>query len=351
MDAKINPLLSRFKTSFATRRVDLSHIHGIDTDAADITAGDLVIAEVVQIGHHTKIEQPDGRRAALHAGDHLLLASAARYAPDQFEADCPTAVGPAHLAAAGGIAGLVRTRHGRTKTPTQLNILGTVLDRNGKLMNLNQYAVSAPSRPMSVPIVAVCGTSMNSGKTHTVASLVRGFALAGHKPAAVKVTGTGAGGDLWAYTDSGAHIIRDFTDAGFATTYQASVPEIFDGMLRLASEVTQAGADVIVMELADGLLQQETAQLLQMDRFRRLISSVVFAATDAFGAESGIAWLRNAGYPVCALSGCLTRSPLAMREAATLIDIPCLTPADLQRAETVGSLARFSSPLRMPAAA
>lgn len=331
--------LARVKQSFATRRVPLESIAFLDTEAEALSPGDLVIARIEEIGHHTRIERPDGRRAVLFPGDEVLLACGARYAPDQFEAHSPCALGPAHLAAAGGIAGLVEASHERMKPATGITLIAAACDATGRRLTLADHAVKTAPRPVSVPVLAVCGTSMNSGKTHTVAAITRGFSRAGYRVAALKVTGTGAGGDLWLFEDAGAHFAADFTDAGFGTTYRAPVEAITEGARRLISTAEDAGAEVIVLEVADGLRQDETAMLMRSDTFRNLLSGVVFAAGDAMGAEAGVAWLRQAGHHVRAVSGLLTRSPLAMREASLALDLPCLTPAELSECPTVLRLA------------
>ena len=343
--------LSKIKPSFVTRRVDQSHIGWLESDADALKPGDLVVARVKEIGQHARIERPDGRRAALFPGDQLLLACGARYAPDQFEAACPTSSGPAHLAAAGGIAGLVRARHGQMKPATAICIEGALRTRDGRRMNLAHYRVTTAPGPSRLPVLAVCGSSMNAGKTHTVAALVRGFARAGHQVAAIKVTGTGAGGDLWFYRDSGAHHVRDFTDAGLASTYQAPLDEILIGTARLIAEAEACGADVVVLELADGLLQRETAEILMSDSFRARLTGIIFAARDAMGAQAGLAWLQQAGLDPLAVSGCLTQAPLAMREVTSVMRVPCLTPAALETAETVSRLLRARLVSKAPSAA
>ena len=322
--------LSQVKPSFATRRVDHRDIAFLDDHAIDLKSGDLVIARIDEIGQHTRIERPDGRRSLLFPDDEVLIACGARYAPDQFEADCPTAVGAANLAAAGGIAGVVQVKHDTMKPATRITILGAVCNQAGQRLNLARYAVRSEAGPVGVPVIAICGTSMNGGKTHTVASLVRGLALSGRKVAAIKVTGTGAGGDLWSFHDHGAHIVRDFTDAGFATTYRVPLADIFAGMRRLITAAETAGAQVIVLELADGLFQGETAALLQREAFQSMLTGVIFAAGDAMGGYAGAAWLERAGLPLLAMSGRMTQSPLALRELAAATQRPCLTAEELR---------------------
>jgi len=331
--------LARVKPSFASRRIAPGAFAALDGEAGDLAPGDVVLARVEEIGHHTRIERPDGRRAILFPGDELLLACGARYAPDQFEADCPTAVGPAHLAAAGGIAGIVCKSHARMKPPTRIAILGAALDARGRRLRLADRAVAPPSlAPPRIPVVAVCGTSMNSGKTHAVASLVRGLSLAGLKVAAIKATGTGAGGDLWLFHDSGAVHVADFTDAGFATTYRADPAAILAGIERLLGDAALRGAEIVVMEIADGLGQAETAALLAMPAFRALPGAMIFAASDAMGAAAGLDWLARKGHRPAAVSGLLAASPLALAETRALTPLPCLTAEALMNPETALAL-------------
>ena len=343
--------LSRLKPSFVTRRVKQQDVAWLDSSSADLKAGDLVIARVDEIGQHARIERPDGRRAYLFPGDEILVACGPRYAPDQFEADCPQSPGPASLVAAGGIAGIVRSSHGSMKPATGITILGALCRQNGGQINLADYGLANATQKQQVPIVAVCGTSMNAGKTHTVASMVRGFSRAGLKVAAIKATGTGAGGDLWHFLDSGAHVARDFTDAGFASTYRVPAAEIFGGIRKLVTDVEESGAEVIVLELADGLFQSETAELLGLDMFRSMLSGLVFAAADAMGAQAGVQALQAAGLPLCAVSGRIARSPLAMREMEAAVDLSCITAEDLEMAETVVPLIEIPEPARHKPAA
>ena len=336
--------LAAIKPSFATRRIPEGEVAAIDMAATDLQPGDLVLARVDEIGQHKRIERPDGRRAILVEGDELLIVCGARYAPDQFEAASPTGLGPADLVAAGGIAGIELARHDRMDPATKITLVGAVLSAQGKRLNIADYAVAAAKPVGQVPVIAVVGTSMNAGKTHTVASMVQGLARMGKRVAALKVTGTGAGGDLWLQKDVGAHIVMDFTDAGFGTTYRVPVDAIQAGADRLIAAAEAQGAEVIVVEVADGLRQQETAALMQMPEFHRRLQGVVFAAGDAMGAEAGVAWLQKAGHDVLAISGLLTRSPLAIREAEAAGSVPVLTPEQLRDPQQLEGLTGAAAP-------
>ena len=69
--------------------------------------GDLVLARVRVIGQHKRIESYNSRRRHLFAGDEIVVAYGNRYAADQFLAMVPGDLGPAHHAAAGGLASRV----------------------------------------------------------------------------------------------------------------------------------------------------------------------------------------------------------------------------------------------------
>jgi hypothetical protein len=87
------------------------------------------------------------------------------------------------------------------------------------------------------------------------------------------------------------------------------------------------------IEVADGIYQRETAALVESEVFRSVVDVVLFAAGDAMGAGMGVQHLRTAGIDVAAVSGRLTRSPLAAREAATAIGLPVLGVHELMDPE------------------
>jgi hypothetical protein len=138
------------------------------------------------------------------------------------------------------------------------------------------------------------------------------------------VTGTGAGGDLWLMSDAGAHPVLDFTHAGVPSTYRTGGARIAAVLETLTDHLASADLDAIVLEVADGLCQEETAALVASATFAQRVDAVVFAATDAMGAAGGVHALGALGLPVAAVSGVLTASPLAMRETRQLTGMPVL---------------------------
>lgn len=322
--------LVQLKSSFTTRNVPISDMKTILTDDLTPSAGDLVLARVKKIGHHKRIQLRSRRPSQLFRDEEIVLCFGARYAPDQFEAELPRDLDTCHMAAAGGIAGKVVARHQSVGAPTEIEPIGYVGDERGHRLNIAQYRLpSVTTVGGHVPTIGVVGTSMNAGKTAVAAHIIKGFARAGFKVGAAKVTGTGAFADVNLFADAGARWVVDFTDAGYASTYKLGTPEIIEIHRTLTAHLAARGASAIVIEVADGQFQSETAAFVGSDAFKSSLDGVVFAAGDAAGAESGCRWLAGLGLPPLAVSGCVTKSPLGMREAEAMICVPTIRTFDL----------------------
>lgn len=323
--------LQLVKLAYTTRAVRPEAMTTLLPGAARPRAGDLVLARVDALGQHKRLELPDGRRATLLVGDEVVVCYAPRYAPDQFEAEVPDDLAPCHLVAGGGIAARMVAKHSAMGSPTAVTPVGLVADDRGRRINLRDWAL-APTRLVGrrPPTIGVVGTSMNAGKTTAVADLVRGLRLAGRTVGAAKVTGTGSGGDAWLFVDAGATPALDFTLAGHPSTYQLPLEDVVAVLGTLTAQLAGAGCDAIVLEVADGLLQSETAALLRHPAFAATVDTLVFAACDAVGAIGGVSLLAAAGHDVAAVAGALTASPLAVQEASALLACPVLDREELQ---------------------
>ncbi|MGH3654109.1 DUF1611 domain-containing protein [Glutamicibacter sp.] len=309
-------------------------------------AGDVVIAAVTELGKHTRLQSPVSRRQLMFVGQEIMVAYGNRYAPDQFLAHVPDNLGPCQLVAGGGVASEVIEQHASIDMATQLQPAGLLM-RHGKVVNLADFAplsienespraaqVEAP-RP---PVIAVLGTSMNSGKSTTLGCLVNGLVNSGMEVAAGKATGTGAGNDPNLFTDAGAFSVCDFTDFGFPTTYRLDYETVRDLLVAMIREQSATGADAVVIEIADGLFQGETSRLLLDPIFAEHVDRVLFSAQDALGAQAGERILREAGLDVAAVSGVLTASPLAAMEAQAQLATPVIGTFDLCQAEVAAAL-------------
>lgn len=314
---------------FAARRVEQSDAVNLHQNYRDVRSGDLILARVLEIGQHRGIQLRSGRRATLFPGDLVVMPCGARYAPDQFEGVAEIDPSGTDMLAGGGCLGRARHRNERVRPATRVLPLGCVADEKGETINLDAYSLDVAPEPTSVPLIAVVGTSMNSGKTLATAKLSHGLRLAGLRVGAIKATGTGSFGDYHQYQDSGAHFVADFSDVGMATTYLMPLERIKEGIWRLLKKAEEAGCDVVVMEIADGLLQQETGELLRDHELRDRLSGLVFACGDAVAARGGVALLESMGHSITALTGMLSCSPMLSSEASTATGVPVLTKSEL----------------------
>ncbi len=336
-----NQRIANAKRSFVTRRVPQEAMQTILSGNHTPQAGDLVLAKVTHLGHHKRSERVDGRRARLIEGDEVILAYGNRYAPDQFEAVVPDHLGPCHMVAAGGIAATALSWHSRIVGPTQVEPIGLIGDASGKPLNLNAYAEPSANTVADIPNVVVVGTSMNAGKTTSAAHIIYGLKKAGYKVGAMKVTGTGAGGDLWMMQDYGAEVALDFTDAGYPTSFKVELSELMSIVKDLSQALVERGCNAVVVEVADGVYQRETRALLQNPEFKAHFKSVVFTARESLGATAGADWLQSQGYHVPCISGMICASPLAQREAATQIEMPVYGLPELVEPKIAESLLHF----------
>ena len=78
-----------------------------------------------------------------------------------------------------------------------------------------------------------------------------------------------------------------------------------------------------VVEFADGILQRETAMLLEEEDVRSRVHRLIFSANDAFGAIGGLRVLREKFDLVPhAISGVCSSSPLGQRELKEYTELP-----------------------------
>jgi hypothetical protein len=330
--------LQSAKWAFSTRRVRRASAQGIQSDVGSAISGDLVLGRVVQIGAHPRLQLAEGRYSDLYEGDLVVVACGARYASDQFEGIAQLSNGEADLLAGGGCLGTMRQRHARMKTPTRVQPLGLLCDAAGTVLNLSGFAAPAPRYGGGMRVIGVVGASMNSGKTSAVSSLVHGLESAGHRTAAIKATGTGAFGDWWAYHDAGASFVTDFTDAGMVSTYRQPLERLREGLDRMLGAAEAAGCDVAVVELADGVLQEEARALLLDGFVRKHFGGFLFAAPDALAAAGGQASMAALGHAILALTGLLTASPLNVEEAGRATALAVFSREALRDASTAASL-------------
>ena len=336
--------VSRAKAAFTTRRVPVSQWRTLLGGERQPRPGDLVLARVTRKRQHTRVELANGRKSLLYVGDEVVLAYGNRYASDQFEATVPANLAPCHMVASGGVAAAMLSRSRDVRPATEIEPLGLIGDERGDVLNLRDFALGAPASSSRRPFtVAVVGSAMNAGKTTTAAQIIHGLSRRGVRVGAAKVTGTGSGGDVWKMADAGAIEVVDFTDAGHVSTYRVRPHRVARVAKRLHAHLVSSGADAIVLEIADGLFQQETAALLESDTMAEIVDGYMLAVTDSLSAAAGAQWLQARNLPLLAICGTVTRSPLASREAVAATGLPVLGLSQLVESAFLGHLTTNAS--------
>lgn len=328
-------ILEDAKWAFTTRRVNRAHVQWLSEDLTTASVGDLILCEIIEIGHHKKIQLASGRAAVSYIGDKVVLALGDRYAPDQFEGVAELGE-EGDLLAGGGVVGQMRFAHERMKAPTRLRIHGALRNAMGQAVNVGDYALRPATIPNETIVIGVFGASMNAGKTTAAVCLAHGLKKAGWRVAGAKATGTGAFGDFNAFLDAGVPA-TDFTDAGMPTTYRMDMERIEQGFETLVGSAAADGAEIVVVEIADGVFQQETAAILAGSRIIERMDALMFAAPDALGAVGGVKVLEEYNLRPFAISGMVTRSPLAAEEARVATGVRLLSREELCDPESVSS--------------
>ncbi|WP_260482403.1 molybdopterin-guanine dinucleotide biosynthesis protein MobB [Sphingomicrobium flavum] len=333
--------LAKAKRAFTTRRVPIEAMQTLVNGPLRPRTGDLVLARVDRVRYQRRIELTDGRKANITEGDLIIVAYGDRYATDQFEAEVPNDLGPTNLVATGGVAGKMLSKNSAIRAATDITPLGLVADGDGKPLNLHHFRVELdrPFEDAERPrVVCVLGTSMNSGKTTTNLSMVQGLVKAGYRVGVAKVTGTGSGGDYWQMVDAGATFTVDFTDAGYSATYKLATADLEAIAIELVTYLSHQKLDIILIEVADGLYQEQNLKLLDTETFQSIVDAVFFAAGDAMGAGLGIGRAEMFGYQVIGLSGKLTASELLIREAEALAPVPVYRKQQLSDPHSIGAI-------------
>ena len=321
------------RISYALRRIPQERLACLLPCSEPMQPGDLALARLEKIGKNTRLELANGRLCTLHEGDLLAVVFGNRYATQQFEGYAQADGECCDLLSMGGVCGLVKSKHASVAEPSKLRLLGALGDADRRPLRLRDFTLPPTSAPKPPHVLVVCGTSMDAGKTYTAMSLIIGLQRQGYSAAGIKLTGTATGRDTWSMLDAGACIALDFVDGGFPSTYLATLEELLELYSRLLAYAAAQGATWVVVEIADGLLQRETAALLQTSCFTATVSAWVFAASDPLAAVGGLQVLRGWGIEPLALSGLVSMSPLSLWEAQAATGLTCLTARELQNGE------------------
>lgn len=301
-------------------------------DAAPPRMGEVLVARVREIGHHSRLDEPSGVKATILDGDVVGVVFSPRYATEQFEAVVPPTLELVQIVAGGGVCGVVVSRSGSMGEPTRLEPLGFLRGPDGARVNLADVGLRPVAAEYSeLPVVLSVGASMDSGKTTSAAYLINGLTRGGWRVGAAKLTGTAAAKDPKLMADAGAIEVLDFARAGYASTVGLSAERLAHVADVCMSRLAQRGAEIMVLEIADGVMQRETQLMLSWFAGRAGPTAAIYSCGDAFAVGTGVDRLRRAGVRPLAVSGMVTSSPLSLDEARAETELPVLSRDELRQ--------------------
>ncbi|MEL7296780.1 MAG: hypothetical protein AAGJ86_03905 [Pseudomonadota bacterium] len=265
--------------------------------------GVLVAIEILNNkARYNTLELTSGRMATLNRGDIVVGALGHRKALFGYSGSLPTSLergDTIQMLNIGGVMGHCDSANPDLGQPFDCRVLGMVLDfpylgeRIGVPARAGQQPLPDITEPLpkSVPVVALAGTCMDSGKTAAACAIVARLRANGLRVAACKATGVSLRRDVLAMEDAGAFTSTLFADFGVMTTTGANGPALTRALL---ATLATAQPDVIVMELGDGLLGTYGVDaILADDWVRNALTSVVLCANDPVAAWGGVKILRE----------------------------------------------------------
>ncbi len=334
LDNAHTELSENVRWSWACRILDQGSRYRLDTTAlAKPRVGDLVLVKIQQIGYHDSIVTIDNKKIRIYENDLLVCVLGNRYATDAFEGEVDD-VQNLSMLTAGGMVGTLRSRHRDIKAPTSVSFVGFLNDENGQRINLKRLKLDnvSHSQPRQVKnLLAIVGTAMNSGKTTTARKIIKRLSEMGLKVSACKITGSVSNRDSDEMRSASAKLITDFSDYGFPSTYLCSKEELMTLFNTMLTDMSEKDHDIIVMEIADGILQRETAMLLADQSVKQAIKGIILTADNAPSALYATDYLKKLGYNIIAVSGAITSSPLSVREFMDHSEIYIASSADSGR--------------------
>src|SRR6185369_6301825 len=280
---------------------------------ASVEAGQLVVVRALTENPlYPELETPSGERVAVKKGDIIAGILGSRQALRGFVGYAPyrlTAGDKLHILNLGGVIGRYVSGHKDLGEPVQVEVLGI------SKKNLKEVAVLAEAKP----IILVCGSCMNVGKTATTEELIKGLSWQGMKVGGAKITGIACLKDTIRMKNAGATKTLSFLDCGVPSTVDT------DDIAGIARSIVSQMKDVdlVVMELGDGVMGHYKVNRFFDDRaLMSHIDAVVFCASDLTAAWGGKEILAQRGVPVTVVCGPATDTEAGVTYLEKTIGVP-----------------------------
>jgi hypothetical protein len=273
--------------------------------SADIPCEEGIVVAVEILNNkaiYNKLELNSGRMAQVKRGDVVVGALGHRNALFGYSGHLPTSLVPGdeiQMLNIGGVMGICDSINANFGQPFNAKVLGAVLDFPylGERIGVPARVGTEPLQPDApllthgVPVIALAGTCMDSGKTAAASAIVSRLRHLGFTVDAFKATGVSLRRDILAMEDAGARNTAIFTDYGVVATTADNGPAVTRTML---NQLCGERPDVVIFELGDGLLGSYGVEAILKDAaISEALSCLILCANDPVGASGGVDILRN----------------------------------------------------------
>lgn len=305
------------------------------SDDIQCDEGVLVAARVLNNkARYNLLELTSGRMATVKQGDIIVGALGHRKALRGYSGRLPTSLSvgdTVQILNIGGVLGLCDSANPDVGAPFDCEVLGTVLhfpylgERIGvpARVGADPLDEEAGLDTLGVPVIALAGTCMDSGKTAAACAIVSRLRHLGFKVAACKATGVSLRRDILAMEDAGAFATMIFSDFGIVTTTAANGPPLTRALLTALARETP---DVIVIELGDGLMGAYGVDAILADApIHDALTGVVLCANDPVAAWGGTQLLRKQ-YKIepLVVTGPATDNAVGIDQIAASLGLPAI---------------------------
>jgi hypothetical protein len=283
---------------------------------------------------YNQLELTSGRMATVNQGDVVIGALGHRKALRGYSGHLPKKLvrgDKIQLLNIGGVLGICDSANPDVGPPFECEVLGTVLhfpylgERIGVPARAGRQALDAeaPIDTGGVPVVALAGTCMDSGKTAAACAIVSRLRHLGRHVAACKATGVSLRRDILTMEDAGAAETMIFSDLGIVTTTAANGPALTRALL---TSLAAHEPDVIVLELGDGLLGAYGVEAILSDAaIRDALSVVILCANDPVSAWGGARILRESfSIEPAVVTGPATDNAVGIDQIAERLGLPAI---------------------------
>jgi hypothetical protein len=309
------------KFASSTAKLGLSGPLAVVRDCSPEAGQVVIVRAKTENPNYPDLELADGTYSRIRAGDVIAGVLGGRQALRGYVGYAPYRVRAGeslHILNLGGVIGRFVGGVKDLGDPIEVEVIGCAV-KGKKLLNIRQAALpEVEILGESKPIILVVGSCMNVGKTAAATEIVRLLAKAGHKVGAAKVSGVACLKDLRKFEAAGAVKTLSFLDCGVASTVDADVSTIAKTLV-----AHLAGADVVVMELGDGILgYYHVDGVLEDAGFMANVDAVIYCASDLVAAWGGKQILESKGIKITCVCGPATDSVAGSTYIEGVIGLP-----------------------------